>query len=93
MTNTGKVGKMSALEKEKRELIDRYELTDDILQQSCSEADLLELEQFIDWERVGPHLREIDPIVMKDIEKNYTKQHERRRELINIWRERNGERC
>lgn len=82
---------MSALEKEKRELIERYKLTDDILQQSCSEADLLELEQFIDWERVGPRLHRIDEIAMKDIEKNCTKEHEKRRELINIWRERNGE--
>ena len=74
------------------QLLQKYQLTDDRLRQKCSDDHLKEIAQFISWREVGPCLPEINwSVDLEDIDRDGYNEAERRRMLVNLWKQRNGD--
>ena len=79
---------------EKVELLREYDITERKVTTKCSDEHMLEIEGFISWRRVGPRLSKINDSDnkqdMNDIEINGKDEADKRRKLITLWEERNG---
>ena len=49
-----------------------------------------DIKVFIQWQRVGPRLKEISDGDINDIDKDGFDQADKRRRLVDLWAERNG---
>ena len=72
-------------------LVVKYGLTEAELAQKCSDDHMLDIGEFISWQDVGPHLPDISKDDVKDVHKDGFDQTDRRRRLMSLWEERNGE--
>ena len=79
---------------EKVELLREYDITERKVKTKCSDEHMLEIEGFISWRQVGPRLSKINDSDnkqdMNDIEINGKDEADKRRKLITLWEERNG---
>ena len=72
-------------------LVVKYGLTEAELAQKCSDEHMLDIGEFISWQDVGPHLPDISKDDVEDVHKDGFDQTDRRRRLMSLWEERNGE--
>ena len=74
------------------QLIRKYKLTEYMLLQKCSQDHMLEIMGFISWRDVGPRLPGVDRKVdLSDIQKDGHDESDKRRRLVSLWEERNGD--
>ena len=74
------------------ELKSDYDLTDEMLNEKCSEQHTFALEDIIsDWKLVGPRLQGIEQQDIHDNVKGSEKL--KRRELLKEWHQRNGDKA
>ena len=77
--------------KVKAQLMHDYNLTVRSLQKKCSEDDIIEIGTFISWDSVGRHLPNINRRNIRDVERDGRDQDHRRRLLLDLWEEKNGD--
>ena len=77
------------VERVKEELLKRFELTKEQLQERCSDDHLTAISKFVSWDAVGPYL--VSKQDIKDIRKDGRDEQDRRRLLIEKWEEKGSE--
>ena len=82
---------MAKVKEDKAQLMHDYNLTVRSLQKKCSEEDIVEIGTFISWESVGRHLPSITRRHIRDIGKDGHDQDSRRRLLLDLWEDNNGD--
>ena len=82
---------MANVEEDKAQLMHDYNLPVRSLQEKCSEEDIVEIGTFISWESVGRHLPNITRRHIRDIGRDGRDQNSRRRLLLDLWEEKNGD--
>ena len=82
---------MDSVEQEKVDLMEAYNLTESMVKVKCSKDHSLEVEKFISWRYVGPHLDKIETHDIKDIDEDGYDQADKRRMLVYLWHERCGD--
>ena len=70
------------------ELVTEIGISQDLLDQKCSDADLNSISQFLDWRTVAPHLG-LDPTAIADIDCKRT-EPEKRVETLQRWKKKFG---
>ena len=78
-------------DEEKTLLIQKYKLTDRLLQRKCSEDHMHNIAAFISWSEVGYYLCNIEGQDIEDIDKDCRSQQQKRWKLLNKWEEGNGD--
>ena len=79
------------IEIKKKNLMDKYQLTDCMLETKCSDEHLLKIKQFIPWRDVGEFLPEIESHHIDDTAMEGVNESDRRRVFINKWVDLNGD--
>ena len=75
------MAKLAGASELKKELLKRYKLTKEKLEQICSGEDMTNIQQFISWKSVGDFL--VKRNVLTDIDKNGHDEEDKRRLLMN----------
>ena len=79
------------VEKDKKELMQRYNFTEQFLQTKCSKFCITEIGKFISWDEVGRYLPRIERIDLSDIDRDGRHQQNKRQLLLDLWKDRNGD--
>ena len=80
---------MAEVDRDKEELLKKFELTEELLGKQCSDDHLTAISRFVSWDTVGPHL--VSRQDMKDIRMNGRDEQDRRVLLINKWEDKGSE--
>ena len=83
---------MTESKRQKEELVRRYNLTEEMLQQKVTDEHMLDIQEFIkSWREVGPFLSGIEQQNLDDIDReNGDDEREKRRKFIHKWEDANG---
>ena len=76
-------------EQQKKDLTQRYQLTQDVLNQPVSEEHILEIRKTIPWRDVGPYLLGTGP-KFEDIHRDGHDEEDKRRLTLAKWQETEG---
>ena len=68
-----------------------YSLSDIDMNYKCSEEHIIEIQNFISWDDVGPYLDKITRRDIKDIDRDGKYEADKRRLLVDLWEERCGD--
>ena len=70
------------------QLVKKVDISPALLNQTCSDADLVSISQFLDWRKVAPHLG-LSAIDIGDIDGKRT-EPEKRVETLRKWKQKYG---
>ena len=80
------------VQKQKIDLMKRYNLTDNMIKCKCSEDHILEIQKFVSWKVVGPYLPKIKRLSdINAIDRDGKYEADKRRLLVDLWEERCGD--